>query len=112
MGVARPLDRRTAADEAASGRGEPATGESGGPGAAPAPPESDVAGRDQGEAVGPLPLCPGLAGAGLGGGRVCLRRTAQAVDRGASRRQDPVRLLEPAGGDESARSSPALEEPL
>src|SRR5262249_55453095 len=35
-----------------------------------------------------------------------------AVDRGAGRRHDPVRVLEPTGADQPDPGGPALEEPL
>ena len=59
--------------------------------------EGDLARGDQGEAVGPLRLAAGLARRRLGHRRVRRGRAGVAADRGAGRRQDQVRPLEPAG---------------
>src|SRR5262249_32722909 len=44
-------------------------------------------------------------------GGVRRRRALVAVDRGAGRRQAQVRLLQPAGGDQSRPGGAAVEEP-
>ena len=62
--------------------------------------EGDLARGDQGEAVGPVRLAAGLAGRRLGDGRLRRGRADLAADRGAGRRQDQVRLQQPAGGHE------------
>ena len=68
-------------------------------------------GGDHGEVVGEVRLGPRLAGPGLGPRSLCGRADV-AVDRGTSRRQDPLWLLELAGGHQPAPGGSALEEPL
>ncbi|WZP01024.1 transposase [Isosphaeraceae bacterium EP7] len=74
--------------------------------------EGDLARGDQGQAVGPLRLAAGLAGRRLGHRRLRRSRPDLADDRGAGRRGDRLRPLEPAGGHQPDPRGASLEEPL
>jgi hypothetical protein len=78
--------------------------------AARASAEGDMAGGDQGADGGPVRLAAGLAGPGLVHREVRRGRADPAPGRGAGRRQDQVRLQQPAGGHQPDRGGAAVAE--